>query len=481
VRAARGAQWGVLCWYAAARVAGALRPKWRRSPTCEPRAMETGISVIIPSRNGKLLLEAQLPGIARELESFAAEITVVDNGSDDGTAQWLRAAWPQVQIELSTPPLSFARAVNRGIARARYSHLCLLNNDMLLEAGFFGALVRAFEQVPDLFCATAQIRFPEGVRREETGKTVMAQSHPEDFPIRCDEPLPGEDLSYVLYGSGGCSLYDAAKLRALGGVDQAYEPAYVEDLDLGYRAWQRGWPSVYVAGAVVEHRHRTTTSRYYTEEQLREILEVNYLKFLARAVASPKLFRRLWRQATRRLRLRAGRGPRSRAVPAAPLRAAAAIALSGGPSASPAYPEELFLALTGGAVAVFPGQAVSRPAHALVVSYLSSLLLDNGATRMCNLVLRAEADFAPVLVASTGRLVPPPPEVLAICAEVVLVAKEGAPLALRAALHQTVRKWRPTVAQLEATQMAQYAADCAPARTILFGPEDPPACGADRT
>ncbi len=98
----------------------------------------------------------------------------------------------------------------------------------------------------------------------------------------------------MLYGSGGCSLYDAAKLRALGGMDEAYDPAYVEDLDIGYRAWQRGWPTVYVAGAVVEHRHRATTSRYYTGEQLDEILEINYLRFVARAVASPDVFRRLW-------------------------------------------------------------------------------------------------------------------------------------------------------------------------------------------
>ena len=101
-----------VCWYATARVAGALRPKWRRPPPGEPRPAETGISVVIPSRNGKLLLEAQLPGIARELESFAAEIVVVDNGSGDGTARWLRAAWPQVRIEVSDQPLSFARAVN---------------------------------------------------------------------------------------------------------------------------------------------------------------------------------------------------------------------------------------------------------------------------------------------------------------------------------------------------------------------------------
>jgi GT2 family glycosyltransferase len=143
--------------------------------------------------------------------------------------------------------------------------------------------------VPDLFSATAQIRFPE-VRREETGKTVMAQSAPEDFPVRCDAPLLNEDLSYVLYGSGGCSLYDAARLRTLGNVDEAYEPAYVEDLDLGYRAWQQGWPSVYVAAAVVEHRHRATTSRYFTQQQLEHILEINYLKFLARTVASRPVF-----------------------------------------------------------------------------------------------------------------------------------------------------------------------------------------------
>jgi GT2 family glycosyltransferase len=221
---------------------------------------------------------------------------------------------------------------------------------MLIEPGFFGALRRAFDDVTNLFCATAQIRFPEGVRREETGKAVMAQDRPSDFPLRCDEPLPGEDGTPVLYGSGGCSLYDAAKLRALGGLDESYEPAYVEDLDLGYRAWQRAWPSVYVAGAVVEHRHRATTRRYYTEEQLEAVLEVNYLKFLARAVADRALFARLWKQALERLLLL---GERVSARGA--LGQAAALARSGGPRLTPVFPEEYFLALTNGCAAMFTG------------------------------------------------------------------------------------------------------------------------------
>jgi GT2 family glycosyltransferase len=392
-------------WYAAARIAGWLRFFARRLPSGPgPRpTAPAGISVVIPSRNGRPLLAAQLPGIARDLActgrptgpgASAGEVIVIDNGSTDGSAEWLAAAWPQVRVEVSPEPLSFAAAVNRGVGCARFSHVCLLNNDMLLEPGFFAALLDAFRKVPGLFCATAQIRFPAGVRREETGKAVMAQAHPDDFPIRCDEPVPGEDLTWVLYGSGGCSLYDAAMLRALGGAGEAYAPAYVEDLDLGYRAWQRGWPTVFVAGAVVEHRHRATTSRYYTGEQLAEILEVNYLKFLARAVAHGPLFRKLWKQAVDRLLHRQDRA----------LRFAAGLALHTRPSAC--LFEEEFLALTGGDVAVFPGLDGSRDP----------------------------------LVEFADRLETPQAAVLASHCEVVLV-RRGRDLAMRAALRWTRAKW----------------------------------------
>ena len=490
VRAARKADWALLASYAAARLAGMLRPKVRGNrlageSACPTNAHQSatdafvrqrdpGVTVVIPSRTGKDLLQAQLPGL---LAQAPEQIVVVDNGSTDGTAEWLASAYPQIEVVHSPAPLSFARAVNRGMERARCPHVCLLNNDMLLEPGFFAALQRAFHEVPGLFCATAQIRFPAGVRREETGKTVFAQSAAEDFPVRCDEPLPGEDGSYVLYGSGGCSLYDAAKLRALGNVDEVYDPAYVEDLDLGYRAWQRGWPTVYVAGAVVEHRHRATTTRYYTEEQLAHILEINYLRFVARATSDPKVFRRLWAQALRRLYLRKG-----------PLARAAGIALRGGPRASASYSETLFLALTDGSVSVFPGHPAGRAAsgkpRVLVASpYLPFPLSHGGAVRMYNLMRRAAVEFDLLLVAFTEQAAPPPAEVLDLCAEVVLVRRAGShalpftgrpetveefdSLPFRAALQQTVRKWRPAIAQLEFTQLAQYAADCAPARTIL--------------
>jgi hypothetical protein len=148
---------------------------------------------------------------------------------------------------------------------------------------------------------------------------------------------------------------------------------------------------------VVEHRHRATTSRYFTEEQLAEILETNYLKFLARAVADGRLFRRLWSESTGRLLRRRDRA----------LRHAAQLALAGGPSERSTYPEERILALTGGDVAVFPG---------------------------------GDASAAP-LVTFAERLETPPPAVQASHCEVVLV-RRGNELAMRTAMEWTSKKQR---------------------------------------
>jgi GT2 family glycosyltransferase len=427
----------------------ALRPPRAAAPAMT--GLPPGISVVIPSRNGKDLLAAALPGVERELAAMpsgtATEIVIVDNGSSDGSSDATAASFPRAVFEVSAAPLSFARAVNRGIRRARYSHVCLLNNDMLVEPGFFRALRNAFDRVPELFCSTAQIFFPPGARREETGKAVMARDAPTDFPVRCDLPIPGEDASYVLYGSGGCSLYDAGKLRSLGGVREIYEPAYVEDLDLGFRGWARGWPTVFAAGARVEHRHRATTSRYYTEEQLAAILEVNYLRFLTGAVASPELFGRLWREAVERLRLLDSVDALRFAL-RAPLITPAPVA--------PALPEAEFLALTQGDVAVFPGRAgTGRPVALIASPHALPSLPESGAAHDA------------VLIYSAPGLSTPPGGLLDLYVEVVQVKSATDSAAFHAALRQTIRKWRPELALLESTQMAQYAPDCAPVPAVL--------------
>jgi len=453
-------------------IAAARMRATRRERSIEVKiALAAGVSVVIPSRDGRELLANMLPALAPQIGS--GEIIVSDNGSNDGTAEWLAQHYPVVRIIQTAAPLSFARAVNLGIQAANFAHTLLLNNDMIVAPGFVAALRSAFERVPDLFCATAQIFFPPGVRREETGKAVWRRDNPRDFPVRCDDPIPGEDLTWVLYGSGGCSLFDTAKLRAIGAVSEVYDPAYVEDLDLGYRAWKRGWPSVFCAGAQVEHRHRTTTSRYYTPAEIDTFVERNYLRFLIHAVSSPALFRRLWLEGIRRLQLN-GALETLRGIPRIGPRP---------PDGTGPLSEIEILALGNGDVAIFPGQDRKGEVVIVATPYLPFPLSHGGAVRIYNLMKCAAAERDQILVAFCDELAAPPPELLAVCCEVVLVRRRGSHYrrdtprpdvveefdseTYRAALKQTIRKWQPTVVQLEFTQMAQYAADCHPAKTIL--------------
>ncbi len=474
--------------YIAAKRAGKLAAHQKaqispEAPVALGPALPYGISVVIPSRNGRDLLAILLPILERLLRGESAEIIVIDNGSDDGTGDFLATEHSDVRVDLHAEPLGFAVAVNRGIQMARYSHVLLLNNDMRPHDGFFEPLRDAFRSVPDLFCATAQIFFPDGRRREETGKAVMpARPQQHAFPVECAMPLEGEDGSYVFYGSGGCSLYDTLKLRALGGFGELFQPSYVEDLDIGFRAWQRGWPTIFVAGSHVTHYHRTTTARYFTSEQLEHIVERNYLRFLKRSVSNPEIFTRLWRHAIDRLNWKSAVEHHKASLEAL-LEAKDHVTIE----PAPMVDEERILAIGSGDVAVFPGRAprsTSTPVVLVATCYIPFPLSHGGAVRMYNLMRRAVPEFAQVLVTFVDELHTPPAELLEICVEIVQVRRIGSHIksdrgrpdvvdefdtpACRAALDLTLRKWKPAIAQLEFTQMAAYASQCAPAKTVLI-------------
>jgi glycosyltransferase involved in cell wall biosynthesis len=174
--------------------------------------------------------------------------------------------------------LGFGGGSNAGFRAASNDVVVLLNNDMRVDPGFLAPLLEGFTD-PAVFSVACQIFFSDPTRvREETGLT---QSWWQDGALhvrhRIDPAIT--DLYPCSYGGGGSCAYDKRKFFELGGFDPLLAPFYLEDNDLGYLAWKRGWKVFYQPRSVVWHEHRGTIGKRFTEEQIQTVLKKNFLLF----------------------------------------------------------------------------------------------------------------------------------------------------------------------------------------------------------
>ena len=236
-------------------------------------------SVVIPNWNGKELLEKYLPSVVTAIENFpGSEIIVVDNGSTDGSAAFVRERFPQVQVVALARNLGFGGGSNAGIRVARNDVVVLLNSDMRVDRGFLGPLLDGFTD-EDVFSVSCQIFFSDPAKiREETGLTEgWWQQGGLRVRHRIDEQV--NELFPCFYGGGGSCAFDRAKFLEVGGFDPLYHPFYFEDTDLGYLAWKRGWKVLYQPASVVYHEHRGTIGKRFSEEYIQSVLKKNCILF----------------------------------------------------------------------------------------------------------------------------------------------------------------------------------------------------------
>src|ERR1035437_10102825 len=253
----------------------------RRSTTFLParQAGNTAASVVIPNWNGKDLLAKYIPSIRTALAGNSAnQILVVDNGSTDGSADFLRANFPEITVLALPQNLGFGGGSNAGFRAARNDIVVLLNSDMRVAPDFLAPLLEGFSD-PEVFAVSCQIFFTDPTRlREETGLT---QGWWQDGSLRVRHRIDGgvDDLFPCFYGGGGSCAFDRSKFLELGGFDPLLEPFYLEDTDLGYMAWKRGWKVLYQPRSVVFHEHRGTIGKKFTEERIQAVLKKNYVLF----------------------------------------------------------------------------------------------------------------------------------------------------------------------------------------------------------
>jgi GT2 family glycosyltransferase len=263
-------EWGALCrsWrgYGGLPAQGPTHPpKHAAMPndatTVQIESAPPAVAVIILNWNGCGHLAACLPALyAQTYQNF--ETIVVDNGSTDGSQEWLREHYPQVQLMENPTNRGFAAANNQAIRTTRAEYIVLLNNDTVAESGWLEALVAAAESDPTigmvaskmLLASSPGIIDSAGIAIDRAGIAWGREGGQPDRPAATGAPVE------VFGASGGAALYRRALLEDIGPFDEAFF-AYLEDVDLAWRAQWAGWRCVYAPDAVVWHHHSATGNR----------------------------------------------------------------------------------------------------------------------------------------------------------------------------------------------------------------------------
>ena len=246
-------------------------------------------TLVVPTFNGRELLAATLPSVLDQ----GAEVVVVDDGSSDGTADWLRAQWPAVRVVELGENVGVAAAFNRGIAATTTEFVALLNNDVELAPGWLEPLLAALHAHPGAASATGKLlRYDDHERLDAAGDVLLRSA--AVINRGAGELDRGQyDRAEAVFGAcAGAALYRRSALDAVGPFDERYF-AYLEDVDWAMRAQLAGFGARYEPAAVGFHMGGATTRRrpgFYGRLQQR-----NQLLLVAKTFPAGTLARHGWR------------------------------------------------------------------------------------------------------------------------------------------------------------------------------------------
>ncbi|MGH7697767.1 MAG: glycosyltransferase family 2 protein, partial [Candidatus Dormibacteria bacterium] len=227
-----------------------------------PAAAE--VAVVLVNWNGM----ADAPGVLESLRAQSLpprEIVVVDNGSRDGSREWFETQ-PGVEVLANPGNRGFAAAVNQGVAASSSAYLCLCNLDVRLDPDFLAAAVARAESDPAIGSVAGRIRRPQGAALDSTGHLLHRSGWVSNRDQDRSDHGARQDAEEVFGASAAAVLYRRRMLEDVAIQGQVLAEdlfAYLEDVDLDFRARWAGWRCWYEPKAGATHRrggsglHRT--------------------------------------------------------------------------------------------------------------------------------------------------------------------------------------------------------------------------------
>ena len=229
------------------------------------------ITVVIPNYNGMKYLAECMTSLCREQQNAPGyEVLIIDNASVDGSVEYLQKEWCGEGVRLISLPenTGFCHAVNLGIREAKTPYVILLNNDTKAKAGFVRGLYDAIRENEKIFSVSAKMLMwdrPELIDDAGDRYCVLGWAYSRGK----GRPAADYDKSVPVFSAcGGAAIYRRSVFEEIGYFDEEHF-AYLEDLDIGYRARIYGYENRYEPKAAVLHYGSASTgSRYNPRKTL---------------------------------------------------------------------------------------------------------------------------------------------------------------------------------------------------------------------
>jgi hypothetical protein len=222
----------------------------------------TTTEIIVVNWNNRAETLECLAAVESQLAA-GASITVVDNGSTDGSATAITSKHPKVKLFALKENRGFTGGLAAALAGSTATNVIFLNNDAVPDPGWLAALVDAIDRAPDdVISIGGKIVDPSGTKIDFIGGMLTFDGHAFQngfrYPVGSRaEPASGDE---ILFACGGNMIARRAALVDLGAFDDDFF-AYLEDVDFGWRAWICGYRALFEPRAVVRHASSTTSNR----------------------------------------------------------------------------------------------------------------------------------------------------------------------------------------------------------------------------
>jgi len=255
----------------------------------------SAVSIAIRSYNGRELLRECLPSIMEAIKFHGNpddEVCVVDDGSTDGSFEFLRQEYPRIRSFRNDERSGSPRAANRAVLACKNEIVIMMDNDVKVEKDFIAPALPHFND-PEVFSVTMRsfafdkTTFRSGGQIGRFKRGFLRAWENYDAKDIANNPLVTERKLDSMYAITAHAVFRRSLFEAMGGFDTLFSPLIWDDTELGYRAWKRGYATRYEPRCLVYHRLHGTAGKLPKGSEMAVISERHRLIFHWKMISDP--------------------------------------------------------------------------------------------------------------------------------------------------------------------------------------------------